>query len=548
MRVLAGGEWRAGCPDVHCGAGQYRIEVALWQRLAPVDGLYFVRPRSPRLLWNYAREVGGRVVLRKVVSRMSEALRNEKYVSYGVGRVVEAPLGGHFGLGAPVLFVVPSGPGCMERAVVPESLVSGAPEELPLPRAGELLYREAPPTPLGEDGKLPEWVRLLAGWHPESGTPLDRLFAARVLRQVSDLVVGGARAGDWHEVRVLETGSSPVDTALHRPAGKAGKRKRGLVLGYGNYTKVVMLPNVRRYLDVPRIHEIDPTQIPFESPGDVEWDTRPTARPGDDFDVHFVAGYHHHHAPLACQALRAGADAVVEKPIATHREDLAELLETLEETGGRFFACFERRYSILTARALADLAVPAGDPIHYHAVVYEVPLPERHWYRWASSRSRLVSNGCHWLDHFLFVNGYPDLRSYDLSVAPDGALNCSVLLENDAFGTIALTDRGSARTGVQDHVEMRAGDTTVRIRSSSRYEAESSTRVLRRERANKMDAYCCMYREIARKVAAGEPGDTLRAIQLSASLVLQLEDLLVERMRIAGDGRAAPAIARRLTG
>src|SRR5262249_57472786 len=69
---------------------------------------------------------------------------------------------------------------------------------------------------------------------------------------------------------------------------------------------------------------------------------------------------------------------------------------------GKVFCCFHKRYSAFNALARKDLQMQLGEPISYHCIVYEVPLPPMHWYRWPSSRSRLITNGCHWIDHFHF--------------------------------------------------------------------------------------------------------------------------------------------------
>lgn len=101
-------------------------------------------------------------------------------------------------------------------------------------------------------------------------------------------------------------------------------------------------------------------------------------------------------------------------------------------------------------------------------------------------------------------------------------------LENGATLSLTLTDTGSSRLGVRDLIDLRAGDRTVRMTDATYYEAESSTRVLRRNRVNPMDAYGRMYESICRKIVRGDAGDDLVSLQ-STELMLQLEDDLRER-------------------
>ena len=313
-----------------------------------------------------------------------------------------------------------------------------------------------------------------------------------------------------------------------------------MLFGYGNYAKTLVVPNVRPWLEIERIHELDPTQIP-RGADDTAWDTSPhwpEGPAGEGFRAAFLAGYHHTHAPLAAEAMDRGAAAVVEKPIATGACELDDLLRRLEG-GGRLFSCYQKRYHPFNALARRDLGVRTGDPVSYHCMVYEVPLPEQHWYRWPSSRSRLVSNGCHWIDHFLYLNDFAEPGRIDVAEASDGTLNASVELENGAFFTMVLTDLGSARIGVQDYVELRARGTTVRMSNSTRYEAEGPNRILRRERVNKMFAYRRMYADIARRVVEGAAGDTPRSVRVSAGLVLEME----RRLRALGPASCPEPLA-----
>jgi predicted dehydrogenase len=285
----------------------------------------------------------------------------------------------------------------------------------------------------------------------------------------------------------------------------------------------VILPNVRRHLDVVAVHELDPLQMgrtPFD---DVARDASGTLRDGERYDALLIAGFHHTHAPLALAALAQSAAAVVEKPVATSHTQLMQLLDALDQKPGRLFECFQRRYTRLNDFAREDLEVSAGDPIDYHGIVYEVPLPDRHWYRWPNSRTRLTSNGCHWIDHFLFLNGFSEPRELHVTVGPREIVNVSIELTNGAYFTMTLTDAGSERIGVQDHVELRANGRTVFVENNARYHAEGRFGVLRHCSVHKLEAYTRMYREIARQVATGETVDARRSLRVSAGTVLELE-------------------------
>jgi hypothetical protein len=65
---------------------------------------------------------------------------------------------------------------------------------------------------------------------------------------------------------------------------------------------------------------------------------------------------------------------------------------------------------------------------------------------------------------------------------------------------------------------------TVRVDNDSDYRAETATRVLRRARRPRLDAYRAMYRAIAARIVRGGPADALESITQSARVTLMLAD------------------------
>ena len=509
------------------------------RNLRAVSGLYFVRAKSPRLVWNYIKEIGLAAVMRKIISRSGEANRNEKWFSCGIGRVVESDGDSSYSRDQIVSFVLPADAMCAERVVVSDQLVfaSTIPEGLQSKLSGEKILH-VPCTERQAEKQGAAAIQDLEGWSPYSGA---RCRASdSTADEVSSILFDET---DWSQATILAVDSESEWCEVRPSARKSlgNRRKRGVLFGYGNYAKVVAIPNIKKYIDIKRVHEIDPLQIDYQT--DFDWDTSPVWREKANIDVGLFAGYHHTHAPLAMEALRNGIHAVVEKPAVVDQEQLDDLLDALAHTDADYFTCFQKRYSQFNQIALQDMGHRAGEPISYHCIVYEVPLPERHWYRWPNSKSRLVSNGCHWIDHFLFLNDYCDPDEIRLTVTPTGIANCSVSLSNGAFFSMVLTDEGSERVGMQDYIELRCNKTTVKITNTTSYHAEDSSRVIRRKRANKMDCYRDMYREIGRRISVGEPGDSIRSVQITNQLMLDLEKLHADqtrriRSRTSGDPRS----------
>jgi predicted dehydrogenase len=514
VRILVGNEWRGGYLDEHRASGSVRARVLAIANCAPLRDLYYVRAPSVARALGHLREVGPLWLGRKIASRLSESGRNEKFVSIGVGEVVEAD-DAELRAGLPIVFVAPCQPRAAERLVLARELVAPWDGALPSGLGRGTLA-------LTETHALGAALRTIAGWNPFSGAPLD----LERVRAAQNLARTALRDVDWS--RALHYSVEPEEPVLEQ-TGEARKSSlpSAALFGFGHYARTIVLNGVHGSLDVRAVHEIDPALIPPWRNKHMRWLTSPELVPGERHDAYLIASYHHTHAPLAVHALEQGAAAVVEKPLATDRAQLHALLAALRKTDGRFFAGFHKRYSPLNELAAIDCAPP--EPIHYHCIVFEEPLPARHWYRWANSRSRIVSNGCHWLDHFLCLNDWSEPREIEVANCDVGreTMNVSVRLENGAFFSMALSDVGSSRIGVRDYIELRCGDVSVKIENGSEYTAENGTRVVRRESVNKMASYERMYREIAARIASGAPGDSIESIERSTRLVLDVEEALL---------------------
>lgn len=501
--------WRNPQSDV-------RIAVDSWCIQEPVTGQYIERPASVRMAWNYWRRIGVVAVWRKIRSRRAEARRNRKVAGVGAGRVLQAPAGSGFDEGQRIVFFAPNHSPDWPRLSLDVRLIRSA--ERAKSRAGG-----------DKTFALPEALRAYAGWSPYSGTQLDGTVVERELRRIVDeghLVPDDDVLPAKNRASAEEDGRERIEAGVAHPGGRTA-----VLFGLGNYAKTQIIPHVRRHLQLAAIHEIDPDQIASADELGAALDTSPCPREMERYDAWFIAGFHHSHALIAVRALQDGAYAVVEKPLVTTRGHLTALEDALGVARPRkLFTCFHRRYSPMNAWARMDLGVGPGDPVDMHCIVYEIPLPALHWYNWTNSGSRLISNGCHWLDYFLYVNNFTPVKALHVQPLRGRDLVASVHLENDAYLVMSLTDAGSERLGVRDVIDLRANGVTVRLVDSTYYDAESTARVLRRRRVNPMDGFTLMYDSICRRIVAGEEGDALESLR-STALMLDLEDQLRRQPR-----------------
>ena len=525
MRVLVNGRWTGGFLDYHRRPDEYLVEPIVWKNLERIHGMYYQPRKSPRTIWNYFWEIGLRQTIRKVFSRAQERLRNEKYTACGIGYVRETPAGGALSAGQTAVFLAPCHPRLVERICLRETLLKPVESRSLafLPSRDILCYSEPNGCPEAD-----KWWASVRAWSQYSGIGLSSTKCDALLNRALDSL----KSTNWDRAVRVRSNPHPsiVQSRVTTARPRDGKRKSAVLFGYGNYAKNITIPNMKPHFDIRCVHEVDPLQTPQGRLARYGWDTSPSIRDDENYDVYLIAGFHHTHAPLAIDALKKGGNVLLEKPIAVDKEQLADLIEAMNRTTGKVFSCFHKRYSPFNVMARKDLCLQQGEPVCYHCIVFEAPLPPDHWYRWPNSKSRFITNGCHWIDHFLFLNDYSEATACDLTVASDrNSVNCAISLANGAFFTMVMTYYGSERIGTQDYVELRARDSAVRIVNEGAYLAEANHRILRRRRLNKIYAYNRMYQDISRRINLGEGGDSIASVKGAAELGFRLDDLLQRR-------------------
>lgn len=526
MKVFVGKKWRDGFLDYYRSPNEYRLKVLAFKNLEKLEDVYHVRPKSLRLLWNYFPVVGPGGMFRKTWSRIREERRNEKYVSCGIGKIIEAAEDGRFKNGDVVGFIAPLYSKTVERIVLPEQLLFYVEGSLPQFSEDAILYLPHEKA----NNKESNWWDSMRGWSIYSGIPITPEMQEEFRKGAQETL----RNADWQKARRLATdiNDKPQEIKGKLPNLKPEK-KIGALFGYGNYAKINIIPYSKPYVHVKTVHEIDPTQILLESSIE-RWDASPVHRENENHNVYFIASYNHTHAPLAVEALSKRAIVVMEKPIATSYEQLDRLEQAIKKNNGKIFIGFQKRYSVFNDYVRKDLNIKPGDPIDYHCVVFEIIQPKFFWYNWPNSLSRLFSNGCHLVDHFLYLNEYSEPTNIELDAVDDGTVNVWIELKNGAIFTMAFSEKGSSRVGPRDHIELKTLGHNVRITDATRYFAENEKRILRKKRVWKTESYKRMYKTIGRKIVNDEQGDSLHSIITSAKTMLEIEDKLTAALRKRG--------------
>ena len=236
-------------------------------------------------------------------------------------------------------------------------------------------------------------------------------------------------------VQRLATTATPARPA-HPPAARPVVRLG--VIGAGSYATSMLLPHLHGRDDVRLVEVATATGLSAANAqrrfGFERCSTDHRGLLADEaVDAVVIATRHHAHAAMVCEALHAGKAVFVEKPLAVDPDQLAAILAAVADSGNdRLMVGFNRRFAPLLADLKGAVGVRSG-PVQVRYDVNAGRLEAGSWYGHPEEGSRLVGEGCHfvdtiswWLDQdpvtvFAACAGDPDDTATTL-LYPDGSV------------------------------------------------------------------------------------------------------------------------------
>lgn len=240
------------------------------------------------------------------------------------------------------------------------------------------------------------------------------------------------------ETSVSFTGNGGIRPPVSRP--------RLAVIGAGNYASRVLIPALKE-----AGAEFGPIvtsaglsgSIAAEKFGFETSTTQLEAALGDHtVQAVVVATQHNSHARFATQALEAGKDVFVEKPLAIDREGLAEIRHAYEARVAvgeqpRLMVGFNRRWAPLIVRmkdALNQVQLSKSFVMTMNAGV----IPSSHWTQDPSKGGgRIIGEACHFIDLMRFLAGSPIVG---VTARRMGEASSEAVKEDKAFIIIDFED------------------------------------------------------------------------------------------------------------
>ncbi|MEU8733411.1 bi-domain-containing oxidoreductase [Streptomyces tendae] len=234
------------------------------------------------------------------------------------------------------------------------------------------------------------------------------------------------------------------------PARAAKTPVRLAFVGAGNYATSMLLPHLAQRDGVELSTVVTTTALSAANAqrkfGFREATTDLDAVLGDaSVDAVFVVTRHSSHAELTRKALLAGKAVFVEKPLALTSEELAGVLDAVEESGNdRLQVGFNRRFAPLLQEARKRFGARTG-PASLRYLVNAGRLDHGSWYlQQGTEGSRFAGEGGHFVDTASWLLGADPVSVY--AVAPSGNEDLQVVLgyPDGSTATLSYVTTGAA--------------------------------------------------------------------------------------------------------
>jgi len=216
---------------------------------------------------------------------------------------------------------------------------------------------------------------------------------------------------------------TPSSVAATRP--RLGDEVRVGCIGAGSFASSVIFPNLLSIKGV-RLQSVATASGAGAVSAQRAFKFQSAEQPSEllnnpNVDSVLILSRHDTHVPHAVEALHAGKPVFVEKPLAVHREQLAQLQEAYAARlhAGRapfVMVGFNRRFAPLTEK-IRQFFAGRREPMLLHARINAGLVPHDHWIH--AHGGRIVGEFCHFVDWARSVIGSP-IHSVAATGLPDG--------------------------------------------------------------------------------------------------------------------------------
>lgn len=317
-----------------------------------------------------------------------------------------------------------------------------------------------------ENRNMEAFLRLAADGRINTNLLTTHRFTVSQAAEAYNLIL--TRGGERYCGVVLEYPQAEPQAAALKPTAtvKVASDELGVsFIGAGNFSRGVLLPIVKRAPKVKLIGVATATGISAKNAAGQFGFAHPTTDyeeilASGETQAIFIATRHDSHAHLAAEALKRGKAVFVEKPLATNKEGLREVVDALRETNGLLTVGYNRRFAPV-AKEVKERFQSRSGPM---TIIYRVnagQLPVDHWsYDATEGGGRIIGEACHFMDFVQYLTDALPVRVCAEGVSGkrtadyiDDSVVISMSLTDGSIASIIYTASGD-RSVAKEQVEI----------------------------------------------------------------------------------------------
>lgn len=239
------------------------------------------------------------------------------------------------------------------------------------------------------------------------------------------------------------------------------------IIGAGNFTKMTMLPALKGsgafFKIIASQRGLSGTMLAKKYGFSYSTTDYTEILSDSDVDLVMITTKHDLHAPLVVEALNAGKNVFVEKPLALNEEELSAIKEAYDRSGKSLTVGFNRRFSphMEKIRSLVG-----NSQMNVIATMNAGFIPPGVWvHDMKTGGGRIIGEACHYIDLIAFLTGskVKSICMNAMGINPEeNTDNASILLkmENGSTGVINYFSNG-AKSYPKERVEVFTQERTI---------------------------------------------------------------------------------------
>lgn len=212
------------------------------------------------------------------------------------------------------------------------------------------------------------------------------------------------------------------------------------LIGAGNYTNSTLLPAMKNIDDLHFVGIMSGSGMTARTTGDKFGFQFCTSDFSDlinnvEIDWIVISTRHNLHAEQAIEAMNAGKNVYVEKPLALNEDELRKVIQTQQLTQKQLLVGFNRRFAPMVV-SMRDFLKDHTRPLIATYRINAGYIPNDHWTQDPEiGGGRIIGEGCHFIDLLQFLIG-----ASPKTVRTNGIHNASGIVGDEVIITLTFAD------------------------------------------------------------------------------------------------------------